>query len=79
MLYRDCQRVVTAELPFLANGFEYQIQEVERLLREGATESRLLPHAESIALLELMDEVRRRMGVRYPFESAIGVTEGVSG
>ncbi len=78
VLYRGCQRVVTAELPFLANGFEYQIQEVERLLREGATESRLLPHAESIALLELMDEVRRRMGVRYPFESAIGVTEGVS-
>ena len=74
VLYRDCQRVVTAELPFLANGFEYQVMEVGRLLREGATESPLLPQAESIALLELMDEVRRRMGVRYPFESAIGVT-----
>ena len=78
VLYRGDERVVTAELPFLANGFEYQVMEVERLLREGALESPLLTHAESIGLLELMDEVRRRMGVRYPFESSIGVTEGVS-
>ena len=74
VLYRSGERVVTAELPFLANGFEYQILEVERLLRAGELESPLLPHAESIGLLELMDEVRRRVGVRYPFESAIGVT-----
>ena len=74
VLYRGGERVLTAELPFLANGFEYQVMEVERLLREGAVESPLLTHAESIGLLELMDEVRRRMGVRYPFESSIGVT-----
>ncbi len=67
----------SAEHPFLANGFEYQLLEMGRLLREGALESALLPHAESIALLELMDEIRRRMGVRYPFEKAIGVTAGV--
>ena len=78
VLYRGETRAVTAELPFLANGFEYQVMELGRLLREGALESPLLPHAESIGLLELMDEVRRRMGVRYPFESSIGVTEDVS-
>ncbi len=78
VLYRGDERVVTAEFPFLANGFEYQAREMERLLREGARESPLLPHAESIALLELMDEARRRMGVRYPFESAVGVTQQAS-
>ncbi len=76
-LYRDSRRAATSEFPFLANGYEYQAMEVARLLREGATESPLLPHAESIALMELMDEIRRRIGVRYPFESTIGVTEGV--
>ncbi len=76
VLYRGAVRAATAELPFLANGYEYQALEVERLLRGGALESPLLPHAESIALLELMDEIRRRMGVRYPFETAIDVTEG---
>ena len=77
VLYRGAKRAATADMPFLANGYEYQALEVERLLREGALESPLLPHAESIALLELMDEIRRRIRVQYPFESAIGVTEGV--
>ena len=77
VLYRGTERAASAEFPFLANGYEYQALEVERLLHEGALESPLLPHAESIALIELMDEIRRRMGVQYPFESAIGVTEGV--
>ena len=77
MLHRGARRAATAEFPFLANGYEYQVLEVERLLREGALESPLLPHAESVALLERMDEIRRRMGVRYPFETAIGVTAGV--
>ena len=76
VLYRGPRRAATAEFPFLANGYEYQALEVERLLREGALESPLLPHAESIALLELMDEIRRRMGVRYPFETASSVKEG---
>ena len=72
VLHRGARRAATAEFAFLANGYEYQALEVERLLGEGALESPLLPHAESIALLELMDEVRRRMGVRYPFESVTG-------
>ena len=72
----ETQEVATLECPFLCNGYEYQALEVARMLRDGDTESPLLPHAESIALLELMDEVRRRMGVQYPFESSIGVTAG---
>ncbi len=76
-LYRGAKRAASVDLPFLANGYEYQALEVERLLREGALESPLLSHAESTSLLELMDEIRRLMAVQYPFESAIGVTEGV--
>ena len=72
----ETQDVATLECPFLCNGYEYQALEVERMLRNGETESPLLPHAESIGLLELMDELRRRMGVQYPFESSIGVTAG---
>jgi aryl-alcohol dehydrogenase-like predicted oxidoreductase/predicted dehydrogenase len=72
----ETKDVAALECPFLCNGYEYQALEVERMLRDGETESPLLPHAESIGLLELMDEVRRRMGVQYPFESSIGVTAG---
>jgi hypothetical protein len=46
-----------------------QIQEVERCLREGLLESPVAPHADTIAILELMDQARAELGVRYPQES----------
>ena len=72
----ETREVASLECPFLCNGYEYQALEVERMLRDGDVESPLLPHAESVALLELMDELRRRMGVQYPFEPSVGVTAG---
>ena len=72
----EAKEVAALESPFHCNGYEYQALEMGRMIREGDLESPLLPHAESIGLLELMDEIRRRMGVRYPFEPSIGVTAG---
>ncbi|MXZ39049.1 MAG: hypothetical protein F4Z19_12535 [Holophagales bacterium] len=72
----ETQEVASLECPFLCNGYEYQALEIERMLRDGDVESPLLPHAESIALIELMDEIRRRIGVQYPFESSVGVSAG---
>ncbi len=72
----EAQEVATLECPFLCNGYEYQALELARMLRDGEVESPLLPHAESIGLIELMDELRRRIGVQYPFEPSIGVTAG---
>jgi hypothetical protein len=37
-------------------------------MHEGARESALMPHAETLRLMEAMDEVRRQVGVRYPGE-----------
>jgi len=45
-----------------------QVQEVERCLREGLLESPLVPHADTIAALELVDRARADLGVRYPSE-----------
>ncbi|MDE2689128.1 MAG: aldo/keto reductase [Acidobacteriota bacterium] len=72
----ETKDVATLECPFLCNGYEYQALELARMLRDGDIESPLLPHAESIGLIELMDDLRRRMGVQYPFEPSIGVTAG---
>jgi predicted dehydrogenase len=46
-----------------------QIEEVERCLREGLLESPLAPHADTIAILELIDQARAYLGVRYPGEA----------
>jgi hypothetical protein len=39
-----------------------------RCLREGLTESPLWPHARTLAVMDTLDAVRERIGVRYPGE-----------
>lgn len=46
-----------------------QIEEVERCLRAGLLESPRVPHADTIAILELIDQARADLGVRYPGEA----------
>jgi predicted dehydrogenase len=46
-----------------------QIEEVERCLRQGLLESPLAPQADTIAILELIDQARADLGVRYPSEA----------
>ena len=58
----------TVEAPFRGNGCEYEIEEAMRCIRAGLAESPILPPAESLAVVELMDAMRARIGVRYPFE-----------
>lgn len=57
-----------AEQPWRTNGFEYEIEEAMRCIREGRLESPVMPHAESLALVGWLDVLRRQLGVRYPFE-----------
>ena len=45
-----------------------QIDEVERCLRGGLLESPLAPHADTIAVLEMVDQARADLGVLYPAE-----------
>ncbi len=55
--------------PHRVNGFEYQIEEANRCLRDGLLESPKLPHRESLRVMGLMDQVRQQIGVRYPADS----------
>ena len=54
--------------PLRCNGFEYQIEEVGRCLREGLLESPVMPLDESLAIMRTMDEIRAQWGLRYPME-----------
>jgi predicted dehydrogenase len=49
-------------------GYGPEIEEVERCLRAGLAESPLIPHADTIAVLELLDQARAVLGVKYPTE-----------
>ncbi len=50
------------------SGYGPEILEVERCLRAGLTESPLIPHADTIAILEILDAARATVGVSYPSE-----------
>lgn len=58
--------VETITQPPRGEGFEYQIEEAMRCVRNGQIESPLLPHADTLATIETMDEIRRQIGLRYP-------------
>ena len=60
---------LAVDTPHLANGYEHEIREAMRCIRAGAQESPAIPHADSLATMRLMDAMRERIGVRYPFES----------
>lgn len=52
----------------LCDGHEYQLYEAQKALGEGRTSSELIPYEDSLAVMELMDELRRRWGLRYTCE-----------
>jgi predicted dehydrogenase len=50
------------------HGYTPEIEEVERCLRAGLMESPLIPHADTIAILGILDDARAALGVVYPSE-----------
>ncbi len=56
------------EFPADVNGYEYEAIEAMNCLKEGKTESEIMPHSFTILLMEMMDEIRSQCGITYPQE-----------
>lgn len=54
--------------PSLGDGFEEEIIEACKCIREGKQQSDVMPMAESIRLLRQMDLIRGQLGIQYPLE-----------
>lgn len=50
------------------NGFEYEIREVTRSVKAGKTHSGIFTPEDSIAVLRLMDNIRKSWGMKFSFE-----------
>jgi dihydrodiol dehydrogenase / D-xylose 1-dehydrogenase (NADP) len=59
---------LTVSKPLAGGGFEYETEEAMRCIRAGLLESPNMPHAETLATMELMDKIRAEIGLKYPFE-----------
>ncbi len=57
------------EKPSLGDGFEEEIIETCRCIREGRMESERFPHHETLRILSLMDEIRKQIRVSYKADS----------
>ncbi len=47
-------------------GLQYQAAHVNRCLRDGRTESDVMPHADTLAMMRTLDEARRQIGLTFP-------------
>ena len=55
-------------VPQQITGYEYQFLACREALIEGLLEPREMPHKETLYIMQLMDELRRKWGVRYPMD-----------
>ncbi|MEV0130831.1 Gfo/Idh/MocA family oxidoreductase [Dactylosporangium sp. NPDC050688] len=58
-------RAETVDLPFEGAGYHFEAAEVHRCLREGLTESPLVPLTETLDILTVLDVVRVKVGLDY--------------
>ncbi|MEV4139729.1 Gfo/Idh/MocA family oxidoreductase [Dactylosporangium sp. NPDC049742] len=55
----------TVDLPFEGAGYHFEAAEVHRCIREGRTESPLVPLSETLDILTVLDVVRVKVGLDY--------------
>ena len=55
----------TIATPYLGNGYTHEAIAAGECLRAGWIEHPLMTHAETLGLMEILDEIRRQIGLRY--------------
>ena len=68
VLHIDGQAPVEIEQPFEINGFEYEIREAQACAGAGKGQSERMTGEQTVAVMRIMDEIRRQNGLRFPFE-----------
>ena len=56
------------EIPYVANGYNYEAAEVANCVRAGQLESAIMPLDESLSIMQTMDAIRAQWGMKYPME-----------
>ena len=60
----------TIETPYLGNGYVHEVIEAQRCWQAGVLESPAMTQRETLALMGVMDEIRRQIGLRYAADRA---------
>ena len=65
---RNAKELEKVNSPNIVNGYEYEIDEVHRCLSMGLSESRIVPHESTVAVMKIMDKCRNDWCMKYPNE-----------
>lgn len=57
-----------ADLPFACNGYEYEMDSATKCILEGKTEADGWGQEDSLSVCDVMDKMRAKWGLCYPFE-----------
>lgn len=64
----DHKLVAHHDVPTQLTGYEYQVADAANAILDGLTECSAMPHADTLRIMELMDQIRAKWGLVYPFE-----------
>jgi predicted dehydrogenase len=67
-MYKQGELVRKFDFPQDYRGYAYEIMEANRCIQEGRIESDLMSHQFSLDLITTLDDIRRVIGLKYPFE-----------
>lgn len=65
---RDRVLVEQISVPQQITGYEYEFAACRQALLDGLLEPREMPHAETLYVMQQMDDLRAKWGVRYPMD-----------
>jgi predicted dehydrogenase len=64
----DYKIIARYNCPQQITGYEYQVYASIDAINNGQLESPFMPHAETLRIMHIMDDLRKEWGVRYPFD-----------
>lgn len=65
-LYDDMGNAIDKQvLPYMFNGYEHEILEVNKCLRDGKLESDIIPHSDTLDIMRIMETCLKQAGVEY--------------
>jgi predicted dehydrogenase len=67
-VFRDNKLVQTIDIPHPVNGFEYEIEQSMLCIEQNKRCSDLMSHHDSVEVLNVMDNIRKQIGVQFPQE-----------
>ena len=66
--YLDAGGEEFLEFPFTGNGYQFEAKEFMNCLREGRTESPVMPLDETLSIMRTLDSLRAQWSLKYPME-----------